>query len=353
MPELGGGTFEMSGFGSYLYRNGSQTVFSAEAHLDSSPTPTPGMWIASDDGKLQTLALRGSLLTQSPRAVGIDSSSRVGILSNRHLYLATPGNVQPITFGGSVYGDMAFYTSEGSFVLVDYPSRAHLWRLNSSNTLSLLAQAGEQAPGLADGTKLAHIDRFMPSRTANNVVFNAALIDPSGTTDAYPMSTFVTIEGHRRLLSRPGLPAPGLGPDILFKSFGAAAVNDLGQVILTSDLQGPGITSANDAAAWYDPGDGVLRLLLRQGDPFTFDGETHTVSAYYFRFITSGGSGADDFNNAGQWVARISFLDGSSGVFLIQIPEPASSCMAAALLLSASLVRRTRRSYCCASMRLT
>jgi hypothetical protein len=127
--------------------------------------------------------------------------------------------------------------------------------------------------------------------------------------------------------------------------FGEGAVNDSGQMIFAASLVGPNVTAdVNDNAIWYDAGDGVMRVLFRTGDTLTFDGQTKVIADNIWagaRFISTGGWGNDTFNNAGQFTAALSFTDGSSGVFLFQIPEP--SWLGLVALPAGALMRRRSR----------
>jgi hypothetical protein len=326
VPELGGGTF--SSLVSGLATNGTTTVFRAEAHLNSDATSTAGLWTASTDGTLRTLALEtGSMAFAGFMIRGIDQSGRAGFLAGGRPYTGAPGDIRQATYTGRAYGPLASYTASGAWIIVDAPARAHVYAIDPSGTISSLADTGKQPAGMPTSFRFSYFDEFSPSRSGRNVAFCSALAGPDGV-DEYPMSAFAHINGTLRLLSRPGLPAPQLGAEVLFNLFPDAVVNDAGQILLSSYLQGPGVTSANDRAIWYDDGDGVMRVLLREGHPFSFDGMTKTVLGYSASFASSGAFGGNGFNNSGQFVTSISFTDGSSGVFLFQIPEPSGALLA-------------------------
>jgi hypothetical protein len=329
MPELGGGTFDTS-IGTDLVSNGSTTVFTSWAYPSSHPSGTRGMWMASSDGSLKTLALAGGVLDTEMLLMGVDQNDHVGVLSNSgRMYVVSESGVVPAPYPGRAWGDRAVYTASGAWVFVNAPARTHVYKLAPDKTLTSIAAAGDQAPGMPAGVTYRMSDEITASRSARNIIFRSALVGP-GIYDTDPMTMFASIDGEVRLLSRPGLPAPQLGPDVLFWHFPAAAVNDAGQVLLWSLLQGPGVTTANRIAMWYDDGDGVMRLLLRAGDPFSFDGMTKTVLSFDTPGAASGSTGRDTFNNSGQFVCSINFTDGSSGVFLFQIPEPSGALLALA-----------------------
>jgi hypothetical protein len=339
MDVLGGGTFDRSHLGTWLMTNGSLTVFNGRAHLNSSPEITYGLWLASADGSVRTLALEGGNLTFDLVPRGIDETGRVGIYNNLRMYVATPGDVRPAAYAGPV--TTATYTGSGVWVFEDLPgTRIHA--LHPSGTLKILCIAGTQAPGMPEGVTFKEFDEFSPSRSAENVLFRATLNGPG--IDPTEEMTFASVNGQKRLLARAGRPAPGLGPDTYFLGFSEGAVNDAGQVVMFASLTGPGVTTDNDNALWYDAGDGVLRVLLREGDPLDFDGQSLVVRSFRSatKFWSSGGIGGDTFNNAGQFVCGLTFTDGSSGVFLFQIPEPSTTAAAVAMVVGTLALGKRR-----------
>jgi hypothetical protein len=345
VAELGGGTFDTS-IGTDLVCNGSTTIFTSWSYPSSHPSGTRGMWMASSDGSLKTLALAGGVLDTEMLLMGIDQDDHVGILSNSgRMYVVSESGVVPAPYPGRAWGDRAVYTASGAWVFVDAPARTHVYKLDSDEALTSVAAAGEQAPGMPAGVTYRMLDEIAPSRSARNITFRSALVGPD-IYDSDPMTVFASVDGKVRLLSRPGMPGPGLDSGITFTSFGEAVVNDAGQIILSSLLEGPGIP-ANGKAIWYDDGDGVMRLLVREGGPFTFDGMTKTVWWINSRFSSTGSGGFDTFNNSGQFVCSISFTDGSSGVFLFQIPEPSGALLAlgGVALLAAGARRRVVRGF--------
>jgi hypothetical protein len=85
--------------------------------------------------------------------------------------------------------------------------------------------------------------------------------------------------GEHALIVREGDPAPGLGPDVFIGHVGSEErpdtdparfvgghfLNDAGQILFASRLQGNGVNPQNDSAIWlYNEG---LTLLVREGDP--------------------------------------------------------------------------------------
>jgi hypothetical protein len=127
--------------------------------------------------------------------------------------------------------------------------------------------------------------------------------------------------------------APGTGGESysVFTSPNVA-MNNLGQVAFLSNLTG--LTARNQGLFAGTP-DNVI-LVVRKGDIIDVDPtaaiDNRTVSAINFLTGTSNESGQGmSFNDAGSLVYRLSFTDGSSGIFVssVAVPEPATIALLA------------------------
>jgi hypothetical protein len=102
------------------------------------------------------------------------------------------------------------------------------------------------------------------------------------------------------------------------------------------------VTTANDRGIWVRDASGQLHLVAREGNPLdTGAGSPRTIlTLEMFEGAAAGEDGfATAFNNANQLAFRATFTDGSSGVFVASVPEPA---IALPLLGAALLCRRSR-----------
>jgi hypothetical protein len=110
-------------------------------------------------------------------------------------------------------------------------------------------------------------------------------------------------------------------------------LNAAGQTAFLAQVSGSGIDGSNNEGLWATGRQGVLQLIVRDGDqievgPYDF----RTVAGLGFTTATGNGDGAPSaFNDRGQISFVAYFTDGTSGVFvsnLVAIPEPRSLILA-------------------------
>lgn len=113
-------------------------------------------------------------------------------------------------------------------------------------------------------------------------------------------------------------------------SFGGPVLNGAGQTAFTATLTGADVDNTNDRGLWATDLDGLVTLVIREGDLFDVDddpiNEDYRTVASIINYDGIGNEGgrASSFNDAGQLAFSATFTDGSSGVFVATIPEPTS-----------------------------
>ncbi|MEZ6191257.1 MAG: PEP-CTERM sorting domain-containing protein [Phycisphaerales bacterium] len=276
---------------------------------------------------------------------GSDSYQNLIVKAGQH----APGTPDDTVFSGfhppsiNSGGDIAFLAGvEGG----DIPSlfgRSGIW--STAGGLHLIARGGDEAPDTEPGTVFydgSSYYGFGQPRIGGNgtTVFKAHLRRPGfdPRLDTFEdIGLFVEDGNELRLLARHGEPAPGTEPGVLFKfpkilwvyrEDPQFVINDVGQVAFFAFLQG-GIGSSDYGIWATDPG-GRLRLIVRLGDIIDVNDDPliedwRTVSG--MDLVT--GSGGDDglassFNRWGELVYSLKFTDGSSGIFVATVPEPAT-----------------------------
>lgn len=127
-------------------------------------------------------------------------------------------------------------------------------------------------------------------------------------------------------VARSGDAAPGLN-GALFASFNQIAYpgeNSHGQqagvTFIATLAAGPGVTTLNDLGLWIaSTPASTPALFIREGDSFSVGGIAKTISSFTLFTASPTTSGARrSFNSVGELIFKLSFTDGSSGIFVHQ-----------------------------------
>lgn len=192
--------------------------------------------------------------------------------------LARDGDQAPGTLPGVIFGRVSGFfsfsspslnmTGESAFLgyldgpdVVSPGNESGLW-IGSPGNLSLLARAGDPAPGMAAGVTYASF--AAPSvNEASQVVFGAALRGP-GVTAENREGIFRGDSNNLGLVVRTGNLAPGAGAN--FSWLSALTINSTGECAFFAKIAGAGVTSANDFGLWF-VASATVGLVAREGDP--------------------------------------------------------------------------------------
>jgi hypothetical protein len=217
-----------------------------------------------------------------------------------------------------------------------------IWTIDGSNrsVRALAGAGGTLGPNLGDGSLFQSINS--PSINGQgHLAFVGGLADfrlGIWTNDA-SFNHAIALSG------TDGPLGPGLGPGVRFDSFSLGpSFNDADQVAFMATLgrpPGSGITTANDDGLWLASG-GVIQLIAREGD---FVDVNPTAAQDLRRIVTINSvtePSPSPFNNHGDLVYRLTFADGSQGIFVasVAVPEPATILIAWVLFSFLSVVRR-------------
>jgi hypothetical protein len=208
------------------------------------------------------------------------------------VFVGAPGSVQNVALGASTGGSLAPGGTGGSFTTL------------SSVTVNGLGQVAFTA-GLTGGTSTSGL--FLGSTSSNlQAVALVGGTSPDGET---------------------------------YSSFGSTELtNDNGEVAFLVNLSGADVTAGVNSEELVAGTPGNLTELVREGDVI------NGLTVNGFGLLTGSG-GQDgkgmDFNDLNEVAYRLTFTNGTSGVFESAVPEPTSLGLIVAG--GAILVRRTRR----------
>jgi hypothetical protein len=306
-------------------------------------------------GSMQAVALNGgpapgggtySSVTSNPT---LNASGQVAFAAwvnagaNQGIFVGAPGSVQAAAMSGNAAPAGGNYNNFlGNSVLNAAGQVAFLSNLtggSSSQGIFVGAVGAIQVAALQGNVAPAggNYSDFINTPVLNHfgqVAFYSNLTGGSSTS-----GIFVGAPGAIHAVALQGLPAPA-GNGATFSGFNInnyIELNAHGQVVFLGNLTGTGVTSANDQALYVASPGGVVEVV-RKGDLIDVGNGSGFYTVSTINFFASG----DSFSDSGELVYRLTFTDGTSGMFksTVPVPEPSSVLLAAAGLLAAVRVRR-------------
>jgi len=258
------------------------------------PTNNQSVW-STAGGSLHLVARSGNQAPDAPTGVNFTGFNMVpSILLNDN-------------------GETAFhgYTNDGG---------EGIW--SERGGLHAVARTGQSAPDLPGETFSAFAWPVLNGD--GRVAFTAYLA--SGKQGLWSEGN-----GDLTLVANAGDQAPGAPAGVTFAGLGSGALNGRGQFAFTASLAGLGPAVAN--GVWVHDVDGALRAIVRTGDAIEVTpGDLRTVSSVGFIQGSGNEDGRySAFNDLGQLAFHASFTDGTQGVFvtdIVAVPEPAAWVLA-------------------------
>lgn len=251
-----------------------------------------GLW-AGADGNLNLVARSGE------HAPGTDMDVRFAKVT----YWGNVNNTGHVTLQGDLTGPG-----------VDTSNDTGIWQ-NYDNTLSLVVREGDTTPDLGTDIRIGEFTTGSSLNSAGAIGFRSLITGP-GVDANNDSAIWLAESGEVSLLARTGNPAPGTDPNTLFASVEFPNINDAGQLVFSGTLMGLGVDDTNNRGLWANFG-GNQELIIRAGDQLE-------VASGDLRTIDTFNSTGDMFNEAGQILFHASFTDGSEGLFVASVPEPAT-----------------------------
>jgi hypothetical protein len=307
----------------------------------------------------QTAQGTGGLPFASFESLHITPSGRAafeGKLPQAHdqlggLWLGTPGDLQVVaTPGGAAPGfpGHTFNEADGPFGFNhsgEFAFRAFLggggmavYKQTASAGLKLLLKSGDPAPDVP-GDIWIHF-RFPKINDHGQLAVEAHTLKNVANPDG--VGIWGGSEGNLHLLVASGAHAPGTPNDVTFREpIGwTQELNDNGLLAFAGMTRTPGGS--------YGSGIWVADLNTEQVFPILLQGEGFDVGGGDVRTVQSFALGRgfligeDFFNDANQLALNAKFTDGSSGVFVVTVPEPGASA-AVGICGAMGLLHRRRR----------
>ncbi|WP_145285996.1 DUF7453 family protein [Pirellulimonas nuda] len=200
-----------------------------------------------------------------------------------------------------------------------------IWSEGGGSGLALVARKGSHAPGTTAGVSFISFESPLLNSVGQTAFIGG--LTGAGVTHANNEGIWSEAGGSGlALVAREGSQAPGAAPGVIFNSLEAfnskPVLNGLGQTAFLGFLTGAGVTGANNSGIWATDLDGLLQLIVREGNLFDVSNDPlspdlRTISD--LSLVTN--SGGEDgrptsFNDAGQVAFRAGFTDGSQGIFV-------------------------------------
>lgn len=306
--------------------DGSMVMRGVFTEMDALSMPhwlrprTGGLWKRKLGAELEAVAIAGQ------SAPGTDQAFR-------HL-----GSAKINTSGSVVFSALLVDPD-----LVAFPP-VGVWTDAGGNGIRPVTIQGRPAPGAPPGFL------FQPSLVAFPFISDAGKIAVWQTVSdgvEYRPGIWEDFGEGVRLVALAGAPAPDTETGAVFDWVGVPALNDAGQLVFEATLtQGlGGVTAANDGGVWAQDRNGVLRLVLREGQLLESSANVPAVVAQV-TFIDS--VPGKVINDLGEIVMHVTFTDGVSAVVvsnLVAVPEPTAwqITMAGLLVSMAAARQRPRR----------
>lgn len=310
---------------------------------DAAPGAAPGTTFSSIPADVLVVNRSSQIaFTAILAGSGVDQSNNIGIWIERNNNLSLVVREGQHIAGlpsGSILGqpETPLINDAGTIVfnsgLFDSPqsttnkSAIIKWK---EGTASIVARVGDAAPGTAPGIEFAQATGIKLNG-AGQVAFTGRLTGPTvdSTNDK---GIWVESGGVLTKFAREGDQAPGTAPNTVFSFLSDPSFNGQGQIAFWATLTDTDGDGTNNIGLWATDPTGVLQLVVRTGDLFDVSEDPLVQDLRVIDSIGldtfSIGGGEDgmpiNFNDAGQLTFRLGFVDGSDGIFVATIPEPAA-----------------------------
>jgi hypothetical protein len=203
-------------------------------------------------------------------------------------------------------------TLSGNGVLTT--TNSGIWLYGANGTGSQVVRTGQSAPGGGFFKTLS-----APVLNSKNALAFTGTLSGNGVTTANTTGIWsAEASGTLQQIARAGAAAPGISGAVFSAFTQVAYPDEAGVVFVGTMATGPGgITATNNTGLWAAEAPGVSpELILRKGDSFQVGSSLKTVSEILVFNQPAATAGAVRHLNAfGDLIFKITFTDGSSGIF--------------------------------------
>jgi hypothetical protein len=208
-------------------------------------------------------------------------------------------------------------------------TRTAVWADEGTVPKMCVARAGMAAPGVYGATFSAFCD---PVYNNNDLVAFAATLTGAGIARPNSMGIWSDYpNGFLSLVAQAGQPAPGCGSGAVFTSFSEIALPDQGGVVFLAALgnypvgspvrsNSSPISTSNDQGIFAVDTSGALQLIVQLGTFHPVTGKLITALSVLPILPYDGGQTRSFNQSTGDIVYRATFKDGTSGIFLVTFP---------------------------------
>ena len=305
VPGLPEGVHFQSG-NDFVHNDAGEIAF--RAGLDGPGITTQndkGQWLGGP-GTLAAIIREGDPVPSIPGAVFSIAPS--GSTTN----INTPGNT----------AECALIQGEG---VTEDNDRVYLHYVDEE--LCLIGREGDAAPGAGESV---YIEYYNGCRINNRgeILYQAKLAG-LGISEDNQAAVYFGPPGAGRLALRDQDPAPTFPPETSLSAVGyvpgLVAMNDLGDIVTPTQIEGPGVTEDDKVVLW------LWHRILKRWIPLLRSAMTiadRTVYAadqgdfgYGYCSATAGADGKyQSFNDLAMLAIRLEFTDGTEGIFRISPP---------------------------------
>jgi hypothetical protein len=203
-------------------------------------------------------------------------------------------------------------TLSGNGVLTT--TNSGIWLYASNGTGSQVVRTGQSAPGGGIFKTLS-----APVLNSSNEVAFMGTLSGNGVTTTNAAGIWSADSfGAIQQIVRSGSAAPGISGAVFSAFTQLASPDEAGVVFVANMTTGPGgVSASNNVGLWAAeaPGD-TPELIVRKGDSFTVGSSPKTISdILIFNPSTETAGAARHMNALGDLIFKITFTDGSSGIF--------------------------------------